>query len=276
MQKDIITKKSVKILLKGLSELLFGFEVRDINFIDKELQRIEKREADIVAKCKIDDKEEILHIEIQNDYDKNMPNRMARYYLDIDLIYPDIPIRQYLIYIGKKRCYIKDRLEKRGISYHYTIIDMHTIDCKELLELDTPESLVLAILCDFKGRDELDIITYILKRLYTLVKDSKRVREYIEILEILSTNRELKDKIKEAEKMIRTTRYEELPSYEIGLEKGIEKGIEKGMEKGIEKGIILGKLEMAKMMMKEFNLSVKEVADRFKLPIDELNRYLKD
>ncbi len=252
--------------------MLFGFKVTDVSFIDKELQRIEKREADIVAKCKIEGTEEILHIEIQNDYDKTMPNRMARYYLDIDMLYPDIPIRQYLIYIGKKRCYIKDSFEKRGISYHYTLIDMHTIDCEKFIEMDTPESLVLAILCDFKGRDELDIITHILNRLHTLVNDSKRLREYIEILEILSTNRDLKDKIKEAEKMIRTTRYEELPSYEIGLEKGIERGLERGMEKGI----ILGKLEMAKMMMNEFGLSVKEVADKFKLPVDELNRYLQE
>ena len=46
------------------------------------------------------------------------------------------------------------------------------------------------------------------------------------MLEALSTNRNLKDKIKEEEKML-SVRWDELPSYEIGYEKGIEKGIEK-------------------------------------------------
>ena len=268
MKKDIITKRTIKILLKGFTEVILGFKISDVVFIDKELQRIEKREADIVVKCKIDGVEEILHIEIQNDYDKTMPNRMARYYLDIDLLYPNTPIRQYLIYIGKKKCYIKDRLKKKNIEFYYTLIDMHKIDCNKFIQMDTPKSLVLAILCDFKGKDELDIITYILNRLHALVKDSKRLREYIEILEILSTNRDLKDKIKEAEKMIRTTRYEELPSFELGLEKGIEEGIQKGKFEG--------KIETAITMIREFGLSVNEVANKLKLPVDELKKYMEN
>ena len=87
---------------------------------------------------------------------------------------------------------------------------------------------------------------------------------YIEILEILSTNRDLKDKIKEAEKMIRTTRYEELPSFELGL------------EKGIQKGKLEGKLETAITMIKEFGLSINEVAIKLKLPVEELKKYMEN
>ena len=53
---------------------------QDFEFVDKELQTIEKREADIVALCKIDGIKSILHIEIQNSNDKTMPGRMLRYY----------------------------------------------------------------------------------------------------------------------------------------------------------------------------------------------------
>ena len=38
------------------------------------------------------------------------------------------------------------------------LLDVETIDCDELIKLDTPDALVLSILCDFKGRDELDIL----------------------------------------------------------------------------------------------------------------------
>ena len=71
--------------------------------------------------------------------------------------------------------------------------------------------------------------------------------------------------------MIRTIRYEELPSYEIGLEKGIEKGI----EKGLKRGLLNGKLESAATMIIEFGLPADEVAKKLKISIDDINRYLK-
>ncbi len=43
------------------------------------------------------------------------------------------------------------------------------------------------------------------------------------ILETLSTNRDLKEKIKEAEEMLRDIKYEDLPSYEIGYNNAIIK-----------------------------------------------------
>ncbi len=275
MQKDIITKKTIKRLLKELAKYILGLKISHISFIDKELQRIEKREADIVAKCKINNIEEILHIEIQNNYDLTMPNRMARYFLDIDLLYSDIPIRQYLIYIGKEKCYIKDSLEKSGMSYHYTLIDMHTIDCEKFLNMDTPDALVLSILCDFKERDELDIITYILHRLHTLVNDSKRLREYLEILEILSKNRNLEQKIKEAAEMIRTTRYDELPSFEIGFQKGIEKGIERGREEGIKQGKEEERFRSMSIMIQKFGLPVEQIAKEYGVKVEEIQEYIK-
>ncbi|MEA3492730.1 MAG: hypothetical protein U9R27_12640 [Campylobacterota bacterium] len=36
------------------SKYILELDVTDIEFVDKELQRIEKREADIVALCKVD------------------------------------------------------------------------------------------------------------------------------------------------------------------------------------------------------------------------------
>ncbi len=68
--------------------------------------------------------------------------------------------------------------------------------------------------------------------------------------------------------MIRTTRYEELPSFELGLEKGIQKGIEKGKFEG--------RLETAIEMIKEFGLSVNEVTTKLKLPVEELKRYMEN
>ena len=88
MKKDITTKETLKIITQDISKYILGLNVTDIEFIDKELQRIEKREADIVALCKINGIKSILHIEIQNNNDKTMHNRMLRYYTDIKFKYP--------------------------------------------------------------------------------------------------------------------------------------------------------------------------------------------
>jgi len=54
------------------------------------------------------------------------------------------------------------------------------------------------------------------------------------MVEELSTLRGYKDIVKEYEMavLVDDVKLEDLPSYEIGLEKGIEKGIERGIEKG--------------------------------------------
>ena len=58
------------------------------------------------------------------------------------------------------------------------------------------------------------------------------------MLEILSTNRDLKATVEEEEKML-SMRWDELPSYDIGFEKGIEQGIEQEKTK-----IILNMLDI--------------------------------
>lgn len=60
------------------------------------------------------------------------------------------------------------------LDYAYSLIDMHAIDCDELIALDTPDALVLSILCDFKGRDEKTVLFEIASRLRQLTGDDER------------------------------------------------------------------------------------------------------
>ena len=70
MKKDIISKEAIKTLAIDIAFYILKLNVKNLKFVDKELKRIEKREADIVAQCEIDGIEQILHIEIQNSDDK--------------------------------------------------------------------------------------------------------------------------------------------------------------------------------------------------------------
>ena len=116
---------------------------------------------------------------------------------------PSEPMHQYLIYTGKARLTMPDGIDEPGFRYRYRILDMRQIDCEALLQQDTPDALALAILCDFKNRPAKDVVHYIVTRLKTLLKDDESgFRRYINMLEILSENRELQETTKKVEKML--------------------------------------------------------------------------
>lgn len=191
-----------------------------MDFVDKEFQRIESRESDIVATCYIDGVPSIFHLEIQNDNDATMPRRMLRYYVEIAMEFPRLPIHQYVIYIGKEKLRMKDTLQGVNLDYAYTLIDMHTIDCDELIKMETPDALVLAILCDFKGRDETQMLFEITKKLKEMTGENEWLfGQKMLMIEVLSENRHFQHILKEVENMLRNITLEQLPSYELGVER---------------------------------------------------------
>ncbi|MCP4407044.1 MAG: Rpn family recombination-promoting nuclease/putative transposase, partial [Gammaproteobacteria bacterium] len=240
--KDIISKEVIKRIAVDLATILLELDIdpESLELLATETQRIEERRADLVARVQDARTREsyLLHIEIQNHNDVKMPLRMLRYYTDIRLSWPKEPLHQYLIYIGKDRLSMPAGIDEPGHRYRYRILDMRQIDCDALLNQDTPDALVLAILCDFKNRPAKDVVHYILTRLKILLKDDESgFRRYIDMLEILSENRALQETIKEVEQMLTQVDIQKLPSYQLGMEQGLEKGREEGMEKGMEKGM---------------------------------------
>jgi len=134
-------------------------------------------------------------------------------------------------------------IRQTGLDYRFGFIDMHTVDCQALLAQDTPDALVLAILCDFKQRPAGEVVHFILQRLHQLTADNEsRLRSYLRMLEILSTNRNLENIIKEELKMLTQVRYSQLPSYQLGWEEGEINGEIKGEIKGEINGEIKGQV----------------------------------
>lgn len=232
--KDIISKKTIGHLAADIATLLLelNIDTDSVELLESEKHRVETRRADLVARMREQDTGQafILHIEIQNNNDTVMPIRMMRYYTDIKLEWPLEPVQQYLIYIGRKPLNMPAFHQDRDFIYRYKVLDMHSVDCAKLLTRDTPEALVLAVLCDFKGRPEQEMVSYIVKRLHELFGDNEKgFRDYLSMLEILSENRSLQPHIKEAEKMLTEIKVENLPSFQIGLEQGLEDGKEEGV-----------------------------------------------
>jgi hypothetical protein len=177
-QKDIISKQLIQRIAVDLAVYLLGLDIKteELELMTTEQQRVEDRRADLVAKVKKTGDEFILHIEIQNNNDKSMPLRMLRYYTDIGFTHCDIPIHQYLIYIGSERLNMPAQKQDHGLDYRYNIIDMHTIDYKDLLRQDTEDAIVLAILGDFRKISKRQAVHDIVLQLHEkLEKQPKRL-----------------------------------------------------------------------------------------------------
>jgi predicted transposase YdaD len=244
MPYDATLKSLFENLGFSLATLLLGIEVTpgSLILLGTENPRVETRRADLVFRVETANEGPLLvHIELQNQNDRDMPVRMMRYASDILSAYPGENLQQYMIYTGTDALKMPDFLAlNRGI-FRYTQIDMRAIDCRRFLEADSPEALVLAILCDFKGLPADTVVEEILRRLQKkLASDDFRLKNYVFMLEILSKNRKLESLVKEKEKMLTDVRLEELPSFELGFEKGIENGLEKGLERGIAQGLEKG------------------------------------
>ncbi|MES9897397.1 MAG: hypothetical protein ABW148_00045 [Sedimenticola sp.] len=218
-----------------MATYLLGLEITHLEEAATERQRIETRMADIVMLAESPTQGRfLLHIELQNQNDSTMAQRMLRYYTDIALAHPKLPIRQYCIYTGRDALSMNAVLDAVGWRYQYTIIDMHRLDCQQFLQQNNPDALVIAILCDFKGQDEEVVLQELVNRLIAMTRGQPdQMRNYLKMMETLSANRGLTDVFKAVEaKMLREVDIEKLPSYQIGLEQGLGKGLEQGFERG--------------------------------------------
>ncbi|MCH9740830.1 MAG: hypothetical protein K0U38_08335 [Epsilonproteobacteria bacterium] len=254
MKKDIISKELLKEMAKDISRHILHIEILDdMELIDNEFTRVERRDADLVYK----NGNEIVHIEIQNNHHPKMHLRMLRYYDDILFQYEKYSVKQYLLYVGKEKCYMKDEIVRDEINYRYVIIDIRDVSCEAFLKSADPSAVVLAILCNFEGKDKQMVVNTILKRLIELADDEVSFRNYLEKVEIFSTNRNLEKYVDKGEEMLAVD-IEKLPSFNRGLEKGIEKvavGLLKiNMDIGIIQkttGLSLEKIEELKRGLKE-------------------------
>lgn len=230
---DIISKALIKEVVKDLANYLLDLDITQLTELGTEKHRIEVRHADIVMLAQDGQRQEfILHLELQHNNHKDMALRMLRYYTDIALSYPKQTIKQYVIYTGSAALRMESSIKDKGIDYHYTLLDMSTLDCERFIAENSPDALVLAILCDFKGKDGQQVIEEIITRLISLTASQpEELSKYLKMLEILSASRKVTDAFKRVEqKMLSEINIEKLPSYQIGIDRGIEQGLEQGIE----------------------------------------------
>lgn len=282
-EKDIVSKEVLQHLAADIANILLELDVEhdSVELLQTEQQRVESRRADMVARMRKRQTGEklILHVEIQNANDNTMPVRMLRYLSDILLQYPEEMVYQYVVYIGKRPLNMPCQLILPAFSYQYYLLDMHTIDCRLLLMKDTPEALVIAILCDFKERPTQDMVNYIVTRLHELTgDDEQRFRNYYQMLETLAENRDLQANLAEAKDMLTQVDVTRFSTYRWGLEAGIKQmeAVVEEKDKAIDQALrekeeTLHRLQQGvKQLLMMNTLTHQQIADVFQLSLEEV------
>jgi predicted transposase/invertase (TIGR01784 family) len=272
---------SLKDVFSGLevefTKAFLGFEIKEAEALNVELQKIEEVKADYICKIKDnEDKEFILHIEFQSDNHRQMHIRMLRYLTELHKRYK-LPVIQFVVYVGRNKMNMKSKIEfenyQTKIDYQYKIINTSELDCSEFLNSDSDDLVALAILCDFKDRDKREVVHKITQRLEELSSgDYKRFRDKFLKLEVFSNLRDLTDIVKEEEKMITDKiKVENLPSYQIGQEVGVNQGI--NQEKlHIAKNLILKRLDVD-FIVDTTGLSIDKVKELKESMSKDNNKY---
>ena len=270
--KDIISKQLLKRLLVGFGNRLFYLDIAEADLLSSEQPRVEGKRADLVARVKNRQGESyILHVEIQNDNQANMPIRMMRYYTDLALEHAGEKIVQHLLYIGKASLTMPDHVRGQDWLYRYKVSDMRSQDSEYFLDSDNPDALVLAILCDPKGLEPKALVVHIIKKLSRLHGPRlDNLRASLEMLDVLASNRDLQDLVKENAEMY--VDIEKLGIYQLVKEKseakGLEKGLERGMAKGLSKGLEQGHQEIILQLLAK--LPPDQVADLSGVPLTKV------
>ncbi|MBF0458161.1 MAG: hypothetical protein HQK99_09730 [Nitrospirae bacterium] len=224
---DITLKDILKDVPKVFLKLITGYETG--RFVDVQFPDIQLREPDLALEV---EGGKLLHVEIQSQNDNTMLERMYLYSGFIYNQHKKLPV-QILLYVGNEPLNMQNHMEGEGVKYSYKLIDIREIDCCQLLESDSPEDIVLAILC--KTRDVDALIRSILDKLSRL--PLKEREGYIRKLLYLSDLRKLYPKVKmEVSKMPITI---DVRNSDIFQEGRVE-----GKVEGERLGIIEGMLEL--------------------------------
>lgn len=190
-----------------------------------EYPEVRQRRPDLVLEL---DDGRLYHLEIQSGPDPEMPWRMLEYYSLIRRSHNCTPLQQ-ILYVGAAPMQLMDRIDEASLQFHYQVIDIRSIDCRELLASPEIEDNLLALLCRTEG--ESRVVRAILERIAALAERPRR--DALEKLLILSGLRPLKTLIRqEVEKMPIALNLQDNEFFREAFEEGMEKGREEGREEG--------------------------------------------
>jgi predicted transposase/invertase (TIGR01784 family) len=260
-QYDKILRENLEAALPGLAKRLLDIHAVYSEELPDDVQHTKERKPDVLKKVTDRNGETfVLHIEWQTTDEKEMVFRMAEYFYMLWRRY-QLPVRQYVIYIGEGIPTMADHIHCEQAGFAYNLIALSSIDYRLLLEADTPQEKILAILANFGNSDSQQAVKTIVKEVVAASDGEFATLRHIQQLQILSQLRIFEpENIAFMESVATWWKLERDPFYRLGEWRGMEKGIEKGIERGIEKGQEKERRALVKALLLKTNHTISEIA----------------
>lgn len=264
---DKILKENMESLLPVIIKDVLQLDISDTEEIPDDLQYTKERKPDVL-KIVTDRNNNtfVLHLEWQTQNEKDMVFRMAEYAVMLQRKYR-IPVKQYLIFIGKGGVTMSTSLNYENLKFWYHIFSLKDFDYKFFLKSDDPATKVFAILANFEKDGEDKAIENILREVMISadgnIQQGLRYNQLRVLVILRNENINLK-----FNNMI--------PLFETLLE---DEYYRKNMEldllykRGEVKGKAEGKAENQKetaVKLKELGLSTELIAQVTNIPIEEI------
>jgi predicted transposase YdaD len=184
----------------------------------------------------------IIHIEIQVQQDKTLPERMLDYFYAIRKKYGKTPT-QIVLFVGKgnpppSKFELQDEFKTQNLFFNFIVLDMKKIDPDVFIKSDRPEEVLVGVLAG-KFKDKPEIIKKVKKRIVEIVKDEKEIAKYIDSVSFLAGLFDVEIKVEPMpiEVDIRKTFLYKWGEKE-GEQRGFEKGKQEGLKEGLKEGIL--------------------------------------
>ena len=140
--------------------------------------------------------ESIVHIEFQTRMPRAMVYRVAEYH-GLLLAKYKLPIRHFVVYLGKSRTKAPTELPKALQFSGFKLIALNQIPFDDLIKSKIPEEIILAIFAHYPNHDPERVARIILYRLKEVCKDEASLRKFITQLTLLSQLRNLDGYVKQ-------------------------------------------------------------------------------
>ena len=232
---DKILKENMEALILPLADKLLGLSLGATEELPDDLQTTLERKPDLLKRVVNANDTYLLHIEFQTKDETAMANRMLLYYAMLWEKYQE-PIKQFVVFIGRRRPRMATALNHALLDYHFSLVDIRELNYRDLLSGATqPEEAVLAILSNFKKSEVDTVIPEILRKLQQLTgtsaaSDERKLRRYVRQIEILANLRDLQPQIiKHTKTMALTYDIKKDVRYQQGREEVIASLLKSGL-----------------------------------------------
>jgi predicted transposase YdaD len=230
---DKIFKEEAETLIKAIATKVLGItHFSNTQPVTASLQKTLERDPDWLRRvCHPDPKDDyIFHDEVHGKDEAIILDRDLVYYA---LLWHNfhLPVRQVVVYIGRKKkiTHIKSELKLLNLEFKIEVINMHEVPYDLFINSSIPEEVMLAILCDYKGKSATEIVTQILLQIKKLNKSDLNLQKNLVQLEIISSLRNLQPLLNK----ILTT----MPiTYDIRKDLRFKEGKQEGIQEGIQEG----------------------------------------